>query len=118
MFRFCDEANGGGGYMCFMSHLFGERHLITGHSGYVGGGDIAAGRGIDQINAVLFEFAGNLDGIGNGEAALCPIAGGEAHKEGQLFRPDLAYRVRRLNQEAHTVRKWAAIGVVAVVGER
>ena len=113
-----DHADGGGGDGGFVADASREVDLIAGREGNFGVGDVAAGRAVDQVNAVFAQEAGKLNRVVDGPAAFRPVASGDADKQGQMGGPDTAHFIDNLEKETGAVFKTAAVGVGALVGER
>ena len=113
-----DHAHGGGGDAGFAADARRKRHLEAGADGNGGVGNLATGRNIDQIDAVLRQQAGKLNGFVEGPAAFGPIGGGDADEERQVLRPRGADGIDDLERKAGAIFEAAAVGVGALVGER
>ena len=70
--RISDEADGGGGDVGFAADAGGEGDLEGGTDGDFGVGDHAARRDINEINAMVAEEMGELDGVVDGPTAALP----------------------------------------------
>ena len=115
---FGDEADGSGGDGGFASGSGGKLDLESGAGGNLCVGNHSARGDIDEIDAVLAQKPGELNGFVNGPAAGNPIRGGDANQERKVSRPLGTNGVDDLQGEACAILKAAAISVSALVGER
>ena len=116
--RISDEADGGGGDVGFAADAGGEGDLEAWADGDFGVGDLAAGGDIDQINAMVAEEMGELDGVVDGPACPSePSLWRRCGRGGAGGGPCGADGVDDLEEQAGAIFKAAAVGVRAVVGE-
>ena len=115
-----DQSDGGGGDVGLAADSFSELNLEAGGDGDFGVGDLAAGGAVDEIDAVVAEVMGELDGLVDGPAwrgLVGPVGGGDADEEGEVGGPLGADGVNDFKEEADAVFKAAAVVVGSVVGE-
>src|SRR6185295_1666980 len=99
------------------TNTLGQRHLVQATVGRLGRRDRPAARDVYDVAAVRGERAGYLDGVLQRQAAIVPVAGGDADRERTIGRPGHAYRVEELERKREPVREGAAVLVGALVGQ-
>ena len=81
------QTHGGGGNAGLAADSGGKLNLESGADRDLGVGNLSAGRNINEIDTVLAQELGELDGFINGPAAGSPVSSGDADKERQVVRP-------------------------------
>lgn len=114
---FGDHADGAGEDFGIAADLRGERDLVAGTDGDFGVERVAAGGGIDEIDAERLDVAGELDGVFDGPAAFDPIGGGDAEEEGEMVRHFGADGLRDFAEETGAVVEGAAVFILSLVGD-
>jgi hypothetical protein len=113
-----NHTHGRGGNAGLAADSSGKLDLESGTDGDLGVGNLSAGRNVNEIDAVLAQELGELDGFIDGPAAGDPVGGGDADKERQMMRPLGADCVNDSEKQADSILKAAAIGIRTLVGER
>jgi hypothetical protein len=80
--------------------------------------DEAAGGAIDHVDTAGFQLFRIGHGIVHGPAAFQPVDGGDAQEYRLVLRPCRAHGFRDLEGKARAPGKVAAVGIVALVGDR
>ena len=114
---FGDHADGAGEDFGVAADLLGERDLVAGADGDLGVEGVAAGGGVDEIDAEGLDVAGELDGVFNRPAAFDPIGGGDAEEEGEVVRHFGADGLRDFAEETGAIVEAAAVFVLAEIGD-
>ena len=115
--RFADESDGRSRQVRSLTHACGQVRLIAGPDGNRRH-DIAAGGDVDEVDSVLLEPSGDLDGVVECDSAFGPVRRGQAHEHGDLFTHLGAGGVDDLEQQTSPVLKGSAVGVGAGVAQR
>ena len=114
---FGDHANGAGEDLGVAADLSGEGNLVTGADGDFGLQGVAAGGGVDEINAEGLDVACELDGVCYRPAAFDPIGGGDAEEEGEVVRHFGADGFNDFAEKTGAVVEAAAVFVLAEIGD-
>jgi hypothetical protein len=113
-----NQTHGGGGNAGLAADSGGKLDLESGAYGDLGVGNLPAGRNVNEIDAMLAQELGELDGFINGPAAGNPVSGGDADKERQVMRPLGANGINDGEKQADSILEAASVGIRALVGER
>jgi len=115
--RIGDHAHGRGGNGSFVADACGEGSLESRADGDLGIRDQSAGRGVDEVDAVSAEEAGESNGVVDGPTLFDPIAGRDADEERKVRGPGGADCVDDLEEKACAVLEAASVRVGALIGE-
>jgi hypothetical protein len=112
------QTHGGGGNAGLAADSGGKLNLESGADRDLGVGNLSAGGNINEIDAVLAQELGELNGFINGPAAGSPVSSGDADKERQVVWPLGADGVNNFKKQADSILKTASVVIRALVGER
>src|SRR5512135_1578568 len=118
LLRIGDQADRAHGDRRALLHLLGERQLVAWRHLDTLLRHQPAARYAHVVEADARELARVGHRVVGLEAALEPVARGDARAQAAIPRPGLAQRARDLERRAHAVFEAAAVAVAARVGER
>ena len=111
----CNEADGRSGDTRFAPDLFGERGLVAGTHRNGGLFDAAAAGDVDQVNADVFELAGEVNRLLRIPTAFDPIGCGNPSKERNLVTNMFSNRLSGFNQKSNSIFKASTILITAFI---
>ncbi len=115
---FGNHAHGCGGNASLAADSGGKVDLESGADGDLGVRNLSTRGNVNEIDAVLAQELGELDGFIDGPAAGNPVSCGEADKERQVVRPLGADGVNNGEKQTDSILKAASVSIRALVGER